>query len=100
MVAFVDQLINAASICGHPMTTPTAAKWTATPVNTQKLQHSPTNCGMWVLAQIAAVLRGCHVTGITEVELGKKRISTVGWAKQGNIRIELKGDDNERTNEK
>ncbi|KAG6369442.1 hypothetical protein JVT61DRAFT_14860 [Boletus reticuloceps] len=41
--------------------------WTASPVLPR--QSNGYDCGVWVLAQIAAVLRGAHVTNLTENDM-------------------------------
>ncbi|EFI28528.1 hypothetical protein CC1G_13550 [Coprinopsis cinerea okayama7 len=43
--------------------------WTAFAANTSTLQTSSTTCGLWVLAQIVAHVRGFHVTGASEPHL-------------------------------
>ncbi|KIK11113.1 hypothetical protein PISMIDRAFT_123271, partial [Pisolithus microcarpus 441] len=33
------------------------------------IQTNGYDCGLWVLAQIAAVLRGCEITGLREEDM-------------------------------
>ncbi|KAG1857649.1 hypothetical protein C8R48DRAFT_775569 [Suillus tomentosus] len=44
--------------------------WVARQLNIQPLQTNNHNCGIWVLAAIIAVLRGQHVTGVREADIG------------------------------
>ncbi|OAX32297.1 hypothetical protein K503DRAFT_702255 [Rhizopogon vinicolor AM-OR11-026] len=47
--------------------------WVAHPLNIQRLQNNGYDCGVWVLAAMIAVLRGRHVTGVREVDIGNLR---------------------------
>ncbi|KAG0706003.1 hypothetical protein DFH29DRAFT_980719 [Suillus ampliporus] len=47
--------------------------WVARPLNIQPLQTNNYDCGVWVLAAIIAVLRGRHVTGVREADIGDLR---------------------------
>ncbi|KAG2115640.1 hypothetical protein DEU56DRAFT_932629 [Suillus clintonianus] len=47
--------------------------WVARPLNIQPLQTNSYDCGIWVLAAIVAVLRGRHVTGVREADIGDLR---------------------------
>jgi hypothetical protein len=43
------------------------------PLQVQHWQNNNYDCGIWVLAAIIAVLRGWHVTGVREVDIGDLR---------------------------
>jgi len=43
--------------------------WTVRPIVTSALQSGPVSCGLWVVAGIAAILRGYHLTGLTEEDM-------------------------------
>jgi hypothetical protein len=43
--------------------------WTARPVSVQLRQTNGFDCGLWVLAGVAAVLQGYHVTGFAESDM-------------------------------
>ncbi|KIK12535.1 hypothetical protein PISMIDRAFT_120727 [Pisolithus microcarpus 441] len=47
--------------------------WTAHPVLLEPRQTNGYDCGVWVLAQMAAVLRGYEVTGIEECNISRFR---------------------------
>ncbi|KAG2144610.1 hypothetical protein DEU56DRAFT_732418, partial [Suillus clintonianus] len=47
--------------------------WVARPLNIQPLQTNSYDCGVWVLAAIVAVLRGRHVMGVREADIGDLR---------------------------
>ncbi|TFK57975.1 cysteine proteinase, partial [Pluteus cervinus] len=47
--------------------------WSVYPVVTRPLQHNDYDCGVWVLAFVASVLRGFDHTGITEAGLSRLR---------------------------
>ncbi|KIK11678.1 hypothetical protein PISMIDRAFT_19325 [Pisolithus microcarpus 441] len=44
-------------------------EWMAFPVLLHAIQTNGYDCGLWVLAQIAAVLRGCEITGLREEDM-------------------------------
>ncbi|KAH6890244.1 hypothetical protein BKA70DRAFT_1376547 [Coprinopsis sp. MPI-PUGE-AT-0042] len=75
VLAFVERLVLAANANGHHLPVITETCWQVYSVATQRVQSSPTSCGVWVLAQIAAVLWGCHVTGLNEDQLSALRAS-------------------------
>ncbi|KAI6158808.1 hypothetical protein EDD17DRAFT_1487803 [Pisolithus thermaeus] len=47
--------------------------WTAQPVLLEPCQTNGYDCGVWILAQMAAVLRGYEVTGIEECNISRFR---------------------------
>jgi len=47
--------------------------WTSRPVSVGVRQTNSFDCGVWVLAGIAATLRGCHVTGLQESDMPAMR---------------------------
>ena len=40
---------------------------------TETIQNNDYDCGLWVLAQMAAVLRGFHITGLRENDMSTFR---------------------------
>ena len=58
---------------GHPLHIITEEGWTARPLLSHAVQSTPYDCGLWVLAAIAAVLRGKHTTGLAEQDMGALR---------------------------
>lgn len=65
-MTLVERLVIVSNAHGYQLPIIMDEGWTAFPVNVEVVQRSPVTCGVWVLAQIAAVLRGYHVTGISE----------------------------------
>ena len=65
----ITRLVLASNREGHPLHIITEEGWTAQPLLLDAVQNDSFSCGLWVLAGIAAVLRGCHVTGLKEGEL-------------------------------
>ncbi|KAF5332294.1 hypothetical protein D9611_008142 [Ephemerocybe angulata] len=63
----LGQLYHAASVNGHEMNLGDT-EWAAIPTSTTALQTSSTSCGMWVLAQIADVLRVSLLAATDECE--------------------------------
>ncbi|KIJ59526.1 hypothetical protein HYDPIDRAFT_100554, partial [Hydnomerulius pinastri MD-312] len=47
--------------------------WTARPTTTLPLQTNSYDCGIWVMATIAAVLCGFDATGLTEADMAAFR---------------------------
>lgn len=43
--------------------------WTARPILTEPVQSNNYDCGLWVLAQMTAVLRGFEITGLYENDM-------------------------------
>jgi Ulp1 family protease len=68
IMKLIKSLILAARINGNDLNVAVDSGWKAHPVTTDRVQLSSSSCGLWVLAQIAAVLRGAHLTGISELE--------------------------------
>lgn len=58
---------------GQPLTAEQEGGWTAQPIVSTKLQHNGVDCGVWVLAVVAAVLRGYRMTSVSEKEMGQLR---------------------------
>lgn len=65
----INRLVLASNQEGHPLHVITEEGWSAQPLLLHGVQKDHFSCGVWVLASIAAVLRGCHVTGIREREI-------------------------------
>ncbi|KAG2008989.1 hypothetical protein CC2G_014365 [Coprinopsis cinerea AmutBmut pab1-1] len=69
IMKLIEHLVLGANTHGHPLPLITDQDWTAFAANTSTLQTSSTTCGLWVLAQIVAHVRGFHVTGASEPHL-------------------------------
>ena len=74
-MALVRELVLAANMNGHPLHVVTEEGWTARPIVTTPLQTGPVSCGLWVLAAIAAVLRGYHLPPLVESDMPSLRHS-------------------------
>ncbi|KAF8451140.1 hypothetical protein L210DRAFT_3500312 [Boletus edulis BED1] len=46
-----------------------AGQWVTVPITTTALQTNAVDCGLWVLAQIVAIFRGCQATGFEEHDM-------------------------------
>jgi hypothetical protein len=68
IMTLIIRMVSLANRNSHPLHVVTEG-WTARPVSTCALQTNHFDCGVWVLACVAAVLRGCHVTGCTEEDM-------------------------------
>lgn len=73
-MCFITRLIILANRNGHPLPVPTTG-WTARPVLMEPRQTNGIDCGLWVLANIAAVLCGFPVTGLNEGDMNELRRS-------------------------
>lgn len=73
IVSLVKNLVLAANLNGHRLHVITEEGWTARPVITSALQSGPVSCGLWVVASIAAILRGYHLTGLSEDDMKNLR---------------------------
>lgn len=65
----VRGLVLGANLNGHSLHVITEEGWIARPLVTMAVQSGPVSCGLWVVAAIAAVLRGYLVTALTEDDL-------------------------------
>ena len=72
-MAFITSLVLCSNSEGHALHVITEEGWTARPLLTQAVQSNSYDCGLWVLAAIAAVLRGKHTTGLVEGDMGVLR---------------------------
>ena len=68
-MSLIRSLVLGANLNGHHLHVITEEGWTARPVVTSAVQSGPVSCGLWVIAGIAAVLRGYHFTGLTEEDM-------------------------------
>lgn len=73
IMLFVTRLVILANRKNCPLHVVTEEGWTATPVSVQSTQTNGFDCGLWVLATIAAVLRGYDATGLTEGDMTRFR---------------------------
>ncbi|KAF8335661.1 hypothetical protein F5887DRAFT_832660, partial [Amanita rubescens] len=48
-------------------------QWTAHPISTSRVQRNGFDCGVWVLAVVAAVLRGYHMPAISHDDIAQFR---------------------------
>ena len=69
----ITQLVLASNRNGQPLHVDTKESWTARPLLLGATQTLSYSCGLWVLAVIAAVLRGCHMTSLVEDHMGDLR---------------------------
>ncbi|OSX55799.1 hypothetical protein POSPLADRAFT_1163054, partial [Postia placenta MAD-698-R-SB12] len=67
------RLLNIAADKGHHIVHAQRA-WAVYPTTTAARQHNTYDCGVWILAVIAAVLRGYDMTGFEEADIGRFRI--------------------------
>ncbi|OSX57077.1 hypothetical protein POSPLADRAFT_1061782 [Postia placenta MAD-698-R-SB12] len=67
------RLLNIAADKGHCIVHAQRA-WAVYPTTTAARQHNTYDCGVWILAVIAAVLRGYDMTGFEEADIGRFRI--------------------------
>ncbi|EED77182.1 predicted protein [Postia placenta Mad-698-R] len=67
------RLLNIAADKGHRIVHAQCA-WAVYPTTTAARQHNTYDCGVWILAVIAAVLRGYDMTGFEEADIGRFRI--------------------------
>lgn len=73
IMLFVTRLVILANRKNHPLYVVTEEGWTAKPVCVESTQTNGFDCGLWVLATIAAVLRGYDATGLIEGDMYRFR---------------------------
>lgn len=73
IMVFITRLVLLANRKDQPLYVVTEEGWIARPVSVDQKQTNGVDCGLWVLAVIAAVLSGSHVTGLLEGEMGRFR---------------------------
>ncbi|GLB45913.1 hypothetical protein LshimejAT787_3800020 [Lyophyllum shimeji] len=66
IMQLITRLVLVANRHGHSLHVVTEEGWTARPVVTDARQTNGVDCGLWVLANVGAVLSGFHVTGLVE----------------------------------
>lgn len=69
----VTRLVLVANRNNRPLHVVTEEGWTARPVVVNARQTNGVDCGLWVLAAIAAVLSGYHTTGLEEGDMARLR---------------------------
>ncbi|KAG6869515.1 hypothetical protein C0992_002861, partial [Termitomyces sp. T32_za158] len=74
IMTFVTRLVLVANQNGRPLPVITSG-WTARPTVNPPRQTNGVDCGVWVIANIAAVLSGFTVTGIQEYDVSSVRQS-------------------------
>jgi hypothetical protein len=67
-MTLVIRMVSLVNKNGHPLHVITEG-WAARPVSIHARQTNAHDCGVWVLACIAAVLRGHHVPGCVEKDM-------------------------------
>lgn len=72
IIKFIERLLILSNEYNHPLLVDTAG-WVARPVTTTASQTNSYDCGMWVLAGIAATLRGHHTVGMSESDVREFR---------------------------
>ncbi|KAJ7592392.1 hypothetical protein C8J56DRAFT_1044865 [Mycena floridula] len=70
----LHRLIELADTNGHPVVQSPGKPWTFRPLNTEALQQNHHDCGLWVVATIAAFLRGYQFTKLTEADMDSVRL--------------------------
>ncbi|RDB15037.1 Ubiquitin-like-specific protease ESD4 [Hypsizygus marmoreus] len=73
IMQFITRLVLAANRNFKHLPIIVEEGWTAQPVTVQPCQTNGYDCGLWVLATIAAVLRGYHATGCSEAQMESLR---------------------------
>ncbi|KAJ7583723.1 hypothetical protein C8J56DRAFT_1054242 [Mycena floridula] len=66
IVNLITRLVGLATSNGHSIDVDLGQSWVARPVLLEPVQSNGHDCGLWVLAVIAAILRGFCTPGITE----------------------------------
>jgi hypothetical protein len=71
-MTLISRMVLLANRNGHELHVITEG-WIARPVSVRLRQTNDFDCGVWVLAGIAAMLRGYHVTGFAETDMATIR---------------------------
>ncbi|KAG6849090.1 hypothetical protein H0H93_011358, partial [Arthromyces matolae] len=66
---FIERLVTLANRKEHPLHVVTAEGWEVNPTLVQPCQTNGYDCGVWVLATIAAFLNGSHRTDLREQDM-------------------------------
>ncbi|KAG6819416.1 hypothetical protein H0H93_012076, partial [Arthromyces matolae] len=74
IMTFVTRLVSLSNKNGHALSTITSG-WAALPTIISPCQTNGYDCGIWVLANIAAVLSGYQATGVLESDISYVRQS-------------------------
>ena len=61
-MTFIRMLVLCSNTEGHPLHIITEEGWKACPLLTHAVQSNSYDCGLWILAAIAAALHGKHMT--------------------------------------
>lgn len=69
IMTFIRTLVLCSNTEGNPLHIITEEGWKARPLLTHAVQSNSYDCGLWILAAIAAVLRGKHMTGLVEGDM-------------------------------
>ncbi|EFI28012.1 hypothetical protein CC1G_14504 [Coprinopsis cinerea okayama7 len=69
ILAFLDQLVLAAGVHQLEIGVSVGQHWEINPTTIRRIQEDGTSGGVWVLAQVAAILRGFHTTPLAQVHL-------------------------------
>ncbi|GLB38031.1 hypothetical protein LshimejAT787_0410820 [Lyophyllum shimeji] len=73
IMRLIERLVMVANRKGYELHVVTDEGWTARPMVVEAQQTNGTDCGLWVLATIAAWLRGFHATGVSEGDMEELR---------------------------
>ncbi|KAK0457238.1 uncharacterized protein EV420DRAFT_1549515 [Desarmillaria tabescens] len=73
VLRFVEMITACVRKQGYELPPSSPASWTVTRLIAMPIQHNGYDCGVWVLSQIRAVLRGYRQTAITESDISKFR---------------------------
>jgi len=68
-MTFIRTLVLCSNTEGHPLHIIMEEGWKAHPLLTHVVQSNSYNCGLWILAAIAAALCGQHMTGLVEGDM-------------------------------
>ncbi|KAJ2917427.1 hypothetical protein MD484_g3033, partial [Candolleomyces efflorescens] len=75
----IDKLVTAATEHGYSHLPPVDSRWVGNPFLVQSAQTSTYSCGLWVLALVAAIIRGYHLPGLGEHDLERFRNLLYWW---------------------
>ena len=68
-MTLVTHMVSLANKNSYLIPPGTEGGWMARPTSVHLRQTNDYDCGVWVLAGIAAVLQGFHVTGCSETDI-------------------------------
>ncbi|KAG6819938.1 hypothetical protein H0H93_007262 [Arthromyces matolae] len=69
ILSFIKQLVVNANRHNHDLQVAANGSWTARSIQLSPCQSNGYDCGLWVLATIAALLSGAHSSGLVEADM-------------------------------